>query len=596
MLKLHFKPLRLAATLFALGCVSAANTPAAPSPEKPKADNPSDHAFPALGMVAKRKVAVEWNRFYDTKGLSSILAQLHEAFPEMTKLYSIGKSVEGRELWCLEVTSPKGDAKRKPGMYIDGNIHGNEVQGGEVVAYTAWYLLHQYGNLDEVTDLLDHSVFYLLPTINPDGRDRWFHQAHNPHSSRTGALPLDNDRDGLYDEDDTDDLDGNGSITQMRIKDSKGRYKPHPRFPDYLMVQAAADEAGEYRLLGSEGIDNDGDGRINEDGAGGYDMNRNWAWDWQPAYLQFGAQEYPFSLPETRAIAEFVLAHPNLAAFQSYHNNGGMILRGPGREGGMVQNADDRVLEFIAGRGEKMLPFYRSMVIWKDLYTVWGGEVDWLYAARGILGFTCELWSDRNQNKGNSPSADEEAEFLRYVMLSEGVVKWKEYDHPTYGKIEIGGTKKEWGRVPPSFLLEEECHRNMAFTLYHAAQMPRVAITEVTTERLGEGLHRVWVKIENSRFIPTRTQQDVRNHISPPDVVTLSGADATVLSSGRVTDRYFRKVTPVERRPERIELPTIPGLSDVYAQFIVSGKGKFTVTLDSAKGGARSVEETLSEN
>ena len=90
-------------------------------------------------------------------------------------------------------------------------------------------------------------------------------------------------------------------------------------------------------MLGGEGLDNDGDGQVNEDSPGGYDMNRNWAWDWQPNYIQFGAQEYPFSLPETRAIAAFVTEHPNIAAFQSYHNAGGMILRSPGREGGAIR-------------------------------------------------------------------------------------------------------------------------------------------------------------------------------------------------------------------------------------------------------------------
>src|SRR5688572_9784674 len=204
-------------------------------------------AFPALGMVAERKVDVAWNRFYDTAGLADILKKLHEAFPKLTTLYSVGQSVEGRELWCLEVSAKEvGDPKRKPGMYIDGNIHGNEVQGGEVVAYTAWYLCHQYGRLEKVTELLDHNVFYLIPTINPDGRDHWFRSANTANSSRTGVKPEDDDGDGLMDEDDVDDLDGDGSITTMRIKDPNGRWKAHQKFPELLIVRAEADEPGEY--------------------------------------------------------------------------------------------------------------------------------------------------------------------------------------------------------------------------------------------------------------------------------------------------------------------------------------------------------------
>lgn len=602
-MKFFLRPVALAFSLVLIGMAPPQGGSAVFADRKPKDANPDDHAFPALGVTAKRKVPVAWNQFYDYTGLSAILARLHRAFPDLTQIYSIGKSVEGRDLWCLEVTARKvGDPKRKPAMYIDGNIHGNEVQAGDVVAYTAWYLCHQYGQLDKVTELLDRNVFYLIPTINPDGRDRWFHHPQTTHSSRSGVKPLDNDQDGVADEDDFDDLDGDGSITQMRIKDPHGRFKPHPLYPE-IMMEVGPEEKGEYDIVGAEGLDNDGDGRVNEDPVGGYDMNRNWAWDWQPSYIQGGAHEYPFSLPEPRAISEFIIDHPNIAAFQSYHNFGGMILRGPGREGGNIDGEDDRVLRDIAARGESMLPFYRSMVIYKDLYTVWGGEVDWLYNARGVLGFTSEIWSLRSLSKTPVPPGQErnwsympdedQAAFLKYVLLNDGVVPWKPYNHPTYGPIEIGGRKKQWNRTPVSFLLEEECHRNTAFTLFHADQMPLLKISSVTTDRLQDNLYRVWVTLENNRMMPTRTQQDVRNHISPPDIVTLKGARVKVLSSGRVTDRFFKRVEPVKRRPERVELNSVRGMDTETVQFIVNGHGRFEVSVDSAKGGVLRASEEL---
>ena len=542
--------------------------------------------YRALGAPAEREVEVSWNRFHDHAGMTKILSRIHEAFPHLTRLYSIGNSYEGREIWCLEVTNQEtGKAESKAGMYIDGNIHGNEVQAGEVVLYTGWYLCELYGEVEFITNLVDKRVFYLIPTINPDGRDHWFHTANTAHSSRTGRVPLDNDRDGVVDEDGYDDLDGNGSITRMRIKDPNGRWKPHPDFPEYLMVRVEPDERGEYTDLGWEGIDNDGDGRINEDGPGGYDSNRNWAWDWQPNYVQYGAHDYPFSLPNTRAVAEFVIAHPNIAGMQSYHNSGGMILRTPGREGGEVQPQDDRILRDIAERGERMLPFYRSFVLWRDLYTVWGGEFDWFYGARGILSFSNELWTLRNMYRNNDTGDTATAEFLRYLLQNQGVVVWKEYDHPTYGKIEIGGTTKEWSRVPPSFLLEEECHRNMAFTLYHADAMPLISFGEINIETLDENLYRIWVEIRNDRMMPTRTAQDLKHNIFPPDIVRLEGDDLKILSSGRVTDRFRKIVEPVKVRPQRVEVDTIPGLDSVRVQFIAEGKGEATICVNSQKGG-----------
>ena len=574
---------RRIALLFSVLLLSSS---ASAKPDSPK-DQPAGHVFPALGATAERKVDVAWNRFYDHAGLSAILRELHAAFPDLTSLQSIGQSTEGRDLWCLEVTARHvGDPDRKPAMYIDGNIHGNEVQAGEVVTYTAWYLCHQYGRLSRITELVDNYTFYFVPMVNPDGRDFWLRDPNGARSARTGSVPVDNDRDGTADEDDCDDLDGDGVITRMRIKDPQGRYKPHPDYPHYLMVRARPDEMGEYTLLGSEGIDNDGDGRVNEDGRGGYDMNRNWGYDWQPTYIQYGAMDYPFSQPETRAVARFVLAHPNIAAAQCYHNSGGMILRGPGREGGAMKRADERVLEIIAEQGERILPYYRSLVCWEDLYTTWGDEDTWFYGGRGILAYTNELWTPKNLYKtGASPSDEQEAEFIKHVLLDDGVVAWHEYDHPTYGRIEIGGEKKEWGRVPPSFLLEEELHRNMAFTLYHASMMPRLRIGEVTVEPLGRDLYKVWVAIENQRMIPTRTAQDVDHGISPPDLVSIEGDHIKVLSAGRVTDRFFKRVAAVESRPQRVELDTIDGMDTVRVQFVLQGTGDFTITVDSAKGG-----------
>jgi hypothetical protein len=147
--------------------------------------------------------------------------------------------------------------------------------------------------------------------------------------------------------------------------------------------------------------------------------------------------------------------------------------------------------------------------------------------------------------------------------------------------------------VPPSFLLEEECHRNMAFTLYHADQMPRLKISEIKTEKLKDGLYKVWVTAENERLIPTRLSQDVQHHLSPPDIVSVTGDELKVLSSGIVTDRFFRFVTPTKRRPERVELDSIPGMQAVRTQFIVSGRGKLRVTLNSAHGGVLTREENL---
>ena len=83
------------------------------------------------------------------------------------------------------------------------------------------------------------------------------------------------------------------------------------------------------------------------------------------------------------------------------------------------------------------------------------------------------------------------------------------------------------------------------------------------------------------------------NKINAPDLVTLKGDKVKVISAGRVTDRFSNRFEAVERRPERVEVPSISGMSVVRVQFVVSGSGRFTVTVDSAKGGVLEAAQTL---
>ena len=552
-------------------------------------------ALKAMGAPNDPKVEVAWNRYYDAEEIGEICARIAKAYPALAKVSSIGKSFQGRELWMLTVSnSEKGDPDKKPAMYIDGNIHANELQGSEVSLYTAWYLTEMYGHVDWITSLLDEKTFYIVPTINPDGRDDFIHKPNNPNSPRSGLSPRDDDGDGLIDEDRADDLDGDGNITQMRVRDPNGRYVPDPDDPR-IMIPAKPDEPGQYTLLGQEGIDNDGDGLVNEDGPGYYDPNRNWPWRWAPQYVQGGADYFPGSLPETRAIMDFFYKHDNIAAAQTYHNSGGMILRGPGIQEDLptFRWEDTQVLDFLGKLGEEMLPGYRYMTLYKDLYTVYGGELDWFYAGRGAITFSNELWTDidffrKKQDAGGSGGffggRKDVYRFDKLLLFGEGIVDWKPFHHPQFGWIEIGGIKKAWTRMPPSFMLEELCHRNMAFTLYHAYHTPKVVVDSIATRELPGGLTEVTAVIKNTRVIPTHTQQDVLNKITRPDVVSLSGG-GRVLSGGVLENRFFGIANEQKRHPDRLEIDDIPGMDAVYVRWIAEGSGPFTVTVDAVKGG-----------
>ena len=550
--------------------------------------------FRAAGSPENPKVSITWNRYYNHDGITEICKKIAAAHPDLAKLESIGKSYQGREMWLLTITDfKKGKPEEKPAFYLDGNIHSNEIQGAEMALYTAWYLTETFKDITYIKELLADRVFYIVPTINPDGRDNFMKAPNSPHSPRSGMVPIDNDRDGKVNEDGFDDLDKDGNITQMIRKSATGRFKKDPNDPRRLM-RAKNDELGEYEVLGNEGIDSDGDGRVNEDGEGYYDPNRDWGWKWQPNPIQNGAYKYPFSLPENRNVRNFVMAHPNIAGAQSFHNNGGMILRGPGaEEDASTYNAEDsRIYDAIGKKGELLIPGYRYMIVYKDLYSVFGGELDWFYGGRGIYTFTNELFTSYMyfNNKASREDGDDETyEFNNDLLFGDAVVPWKEYDHPQYGKIEVGGVKKNFTRADPGFLLESDAHRNMSFVIYHAYHMPKLSVENISEKNLGNGLTEVTAVIKNERMMPTHASQDLKFKIERPDYISLQGA--TVVA-GMIVENGDLNITREQKvNPAVLEVKSIPGLGAVTVRWIIKPAKNYTVKVDSRKGGVVSKQK-----
>jgi hypothetical protein len=231
------------------------------------------------------------------------------------------------------------------------------------------------------------------------------------------------------------------------------------------------------------------------------------------------------------------------------------------------------------------------MNIANDLYEVWGGEVDWLHQSRGIFAFTNELFTPFNffrtsGHEGFFGSSEVQHQFDKYLLLGEGFAAWKEVEHPQYGQVEVGGMRKNWVRQPPSFLLEEECHRNMAFTLYHADELALVRIQAVETKDLAGGLTQVTAIVENPKICPTHSAADVKRKITPPDLVSLKSEQGKVIAALTASEPFFREPTEQKRDPANVQLPTIAGRSVTYLRWLVTGQGPFEVELKSVKGGS----------
>lgn len=555
------------------------------------------------------KLKLSFDHYYDHDAVVQALKDINSAYSNMTELRSIGQSEEGREIWMLQINNPKtGPDLDKPAVYVEGTIHGNEIQATEVCLYLAWYLLDNYGSVEDVTELVDTRAFYIVPIVNVDNRARFFEDPSNYNIGRSAIVGYDDDRDGLVDEDDYDDLDEDGEIVQMRIKDPGGEWKTHPDDPR-VMVRVEDGERGEYRLLGMEGIDNDDDGNLNEDTPGYLDMNRNYGFMWQPPYVQSGAGDFPMSAKPTKAVADFLITKPNIAFAFSYHNSGGMILRGPASKLiPMYMPQDISVYDYLGFEGERIIPNYRYLITVDDLYTCHGDFTEFLYSNLGIFSFVGELFmsiQEQFRKPGEEGYSDEE----RYSYfggvpseerqkfndrLAHGTMfkEWEEFDHPQFGKIELGGWKAFTTRIPQKFQLLDLVHRNASHVIFVAQHTPEVELEVLEIKSLGDGLNRIRIRAWNDNAIPSLSHVAMNKDIVRPDIFSIKGSGIEVVSGGIVQDIHYDRVRFVEHRPHMV-FTSVPSFGYRDIQWIVRGNGKVTISYDAKKAANRELSVNL---
>jgi len=561
----------------------------------------------AFTVVAENKGRIEvplrFDRYYTYEEVVEALKLLHSTYPQLTKLDLVGKSEEGREIYALTINNPKtGDALAKPGVYVDGNIHGNEIQAGEVCLYFANMLLTKYGENEKITKVVDKNAYYIIPVVNVDGRAHFFKDAQTSSSNRSFRVPKDDDRDGVFDEDGPDDLDGDGNICMMRIRDPLGDYKTDPE-DLRLMIPVKPGEKGEWTILNQEGIDNDNDGKINEDAEGYFDANRNWGSDWQPPYVQNGAGNFPLSALGIKAIANYIHQRPNIIVNFAFHNSGGMWLRAPSHKEDRLDPRDVSVYDLIGKNALKMTPGYVYQPSY-DLYDTFGDTDSHMFNLEGSYTFVGELFMRsqetyrENVNKPLPPPAESDAssgrrgsnpdesreliKFNDYLGLNELYKPWKGYKHPVYGDIEIGGWVKMSSRLPHPFMLPELVHRNSMVVLYAAEQTPEIGMDIFEVKEIGKNLYQVRVRLKNEKGLPSMSYKAIGTKLYTQDILKITGAK--VVASGKITDLRTNKISYQEHKPEII-YTSVPSYGFAEFQFLVEGKGEIIVSYNSIKAG-----------
>jgi len=288
-------------------------------------------AFFGLGAAG---MAQDFTKYHNYAELSAMLQNLAGADKTLVKLESIGKTLEKRDIWALQIAAPGGvPIAERPGLLIAANFEADHLIGSELAVFIADYLVKNYASNANVKQRLDHYVIYIMPRVNPDGAE--FMWAPLKWARRTNARPYDDDNDGRIDEDGPMDLNKDGLITVMRVKDPNGDYIIDPEEPRLLRkADPKKGERGEFAIY-REGIDQDKDGFIGEDGPGGVNINRNFMHEYP--YFKPEAGRYMVSESETRAVLEWMIAHRNVAAILTFGESDNLIV--PPNAGGRLSSA-----------------------------------------------------------------------------------------------------------------------------------------------------------------------------------------------------------------------------------------------------------------
>jgi hypothetical protein len=499
--------------------------------------------------------------------LASDLKALVGKHSQVARLSTVTKSRAGHDVWLLQLgAGDKERVEKRPALLVIAGIEGNDLVSTHSVVAWAQGLAAKYADNEERSrKLLDRKTIYIFPRINADAADGLFQK---PQVERTvSTLPVDDDHDGFIDEDGADDLNGDGLITWMRVEDPAGEYILDASDSRLLLkADRARGEAGKWRYM-IEGRDNDNDEAWNEDGLGGVSFNRNFPHNYK--FFAANAGAHQISERETRALADFIVAHPNIAMVFTF---------------GAADNLTQAPKAEAAGANKRPqtdlqpddLPFYRELgKAWRDALGLKkelppvsepGTISDWMYFHRGRLSLAARPWTPalqveldkgakgeakkeeekkekpkeekKDDKKADNRNEEERAQLKWFdEHAKEAFLPWRKIEHPDFpGKtVEVGGYAPFARLNPPERLLESVAQKHAVFLTQLAEKFPELRVRQAKVKNLGEGVFDVTLQIENSGYLPTALVQGGVTREVHPTLVELKLDEKAVLSGNKRT-------------------------------------------------------------
>ena len=548
--------------LLALALSAQSATTAAPA-QAPVAPAAAPATPTAISPVERR----------DTASLAAAIEALRARYPEKTVVSDLAYSARKRAIQMLTLSADGADQNR-PAILVLAGMDGPRWSGTEAVLVAAESILR------DRPELLKEITVYVIARGNPDAAEGF---ARGPRRNYSGdGVPHDNDRDGVTEEDAPRDLNGDGLITQMRAPGTLPPFLQPTLMTDPgepRLMRAPDAKAGEVPVftVWTEAIDTDGDGRLGEDWPGGIDPERNFPHRWPEFEDEAGA--YPLLAPESKAIADFVVTHPNIFASLVLGRHDTVINVPGGKErtsGGMPMMID----EADAGTYAEVAKAWRDTVGQKrtEARDPAGSFVAWMNAQRGIPTFASTLWGrpdlpegDKESKKDTEatkdkdakknadkkkdgkdapkPSDEEAAAWLAYsdtVRGGSGFVPWTRVEHPQIKDVEVGGWVPGFKENPPLADVAPLGAKTAEFLAKLADSRPRVTLAKPTITATGPSLWKIDTVLSNTGRLPTVMRGGRADAVAPSYMVRIS-TPFEQLKSGRRND-VVRGIDPGETR------------------------------------------------
>ncbi len=559
-------------------------------------------ALPVLMALALAVPAWAAADYYSDKTLGEQLAALAQKEPNLVRVSELARSREQRKVWLVEVgIGMEKDRQTRPALLVVAGLEGNDLAGSSVVVSWLERLVSQYREGSTTADLLKAVTIYAVPRLNPDAAERFF--ATPKVESNVNGTPCDEDHDGLVDEDGGEDLNGDGLITMMRVEDKEGEYTLDPNDNRLLMkADPLRGETPGWRLL-PEGLDSDRDKHWNEDGPGGTNFNRNFPCGYK--FFQAESGVHSVCEDETRALADFVVAHPNIGIVLTYGSADNVrktpkSAAAPGRSKPM-ESVDEKDIGYYEAMGKL---YRKALGMSKELEgcSEPGTFSDWMYFHRGRLSLAVRPWdpalavelsepnktkdataqekaadaddpntakNEKKPPKGKDERNKEERKQLEWLdqHVPDAFVAWQVIDHPDYPgrRVEVGGYRPFATRNPPVKGLNALAAKHGDFLTLLAQRLPRLRVSKVECRLLADSVYEVEILVTNTGFLPTALAHgETTQEVYPTRVILdlgpecfLAGTKTTSLpaiqgSGGTAKVRYVLRVP--DRRDVRFQV------------------------------------------